>query len=218
MTMAGMANGWKQPMNTKSFIAAFKNWTTTDFKMDAFATVNLPRAKTAPRSEAVYLNLWTRFAEADVLGPRTLKRAELDRRIVWFFRREISPDGLLHYHASVKFPENRLWRHEQSGRVNIDNRCQRLASALRAASARTPEAIRREGCSLPLTADIDVRPFDANSHAGYLLKGMWRFIEDGKDFSSDDLLRDSGLIILPHLPRKNPPRTLPDEPHKGASA
>jgi hypothetical protein len=39
------------------------------------------------------------------------------------------------------------------------------------------------------------------NHAGYLLKGMRRFIED-KDFSSAELLRDSGLIILPHLPHQ----------------
>jgi hypothetical protein len=42
---------------------------------------------------------------------------------------------------------------------------------------------------------------------GYFLEGMRRFaLPDDREFSTDDLLRDSGLIVLPHLPTKT--RTL----------
>ena len=216
-----------RPMNTNEqrYIQAFTQWITTDWKPNAFVTINLPKARRADRPESFYLTHWTRTAEADLLGPRTLKIADFDRRIVWLCRREVSPDDLIHYHAVVRFPVDRPWRDEyryqekkgvttdvsfkrrmsERGLELVLHRCQRLEQALRLPSSRTPEPFRPKDTTLPLTADIDVRPYDPErNHAAYLLKGMRRGIEDRKDFSSDELLHDSGLLVLPHLPRTKP--------------
>lgn len=191
--------------NDQRYIESFKQW-MTDWNPHAFVTVNLPNQPNElkrVRAHSSYLTLWTRNAEADVLGPRTLKIADFNRRIVWLFRREVSADGLVHYHAVVRFPTDRPWREEQPDTDNVVTRCERLQSALRLASSRTPEPFRPKNGYLPSVADIDVRPYDADrNHAGYLLKGMSRFIEDRTEFSSDEVLHDSGLLVLPHLPHQ----------------
>src|SRR5882672_11132461 len=96
----------------RSYVEAFKQWMTA-WTPHAFATVNLPNARTAPREETFYLTCWTRAAENDLLGGRTFKITDFDRRIVWLFRREVSPDELIHYHGIVKFPLNRPWQDER---------------------------------------------------------------------------------------------------------
>jgi hypothetical protein len=229
--------------NEQRYVEAFTQW-MTDWKPDAFVTINLPKVTRAPRPESFYLTQWTVAAESDLLGPRTRKIADFDRRIVWLFRREVSPDNLIHYHAVVKFPIDRPWRDEyrydqkikgvttdvsfkqrmsERGFESVITRCRRLEQALRIASSRTPEPFTRKNEYQPSVADIDVRPYDVErNHAGYLLKGMRRFSlpHDRTEFSSDDLLRDSGLIVLPHLPGKKPVttstrRTPPrKEPHR----
>lgn len=206
--------------NTKrTYVKAFKQW-MTEWKPHAFVTINLPHVRRAPREETYYLSRWTRAAEGDVLGQHTVKEiTDFNRRIVWLCRREVSPDGMIHYHAIVKFPVNRPWRDEfayaekkgtttdvsfrrrmsEHGFANVVRRCAVLKTALQRASCRTPEPF------TPLSvADIDVRPFDAErNHAGYLLKGLRDFpLPANREFTSDDLLRDSGLIVLPHLPKK----------------
>jgi hypothetical protein len=225
-------------INEQRYVDAFKQW-MTEWHPHAFVTINLPNNPhpvKRVRAHPFYLTCWTRAAEADLLGPRTLKIADFDRRIVWLFRREVSADGLVHYHAVVRFPTDRPWRDEyryveqvkglktdvsfkqrmseRPGLENVITRCARLRQALRLASSRTPEPFTPKNGYQPSVADIDVRPYDPErNHAGYLLKGM-RFAlpHDRTEFSSDDLLRDSGLIVLPHLP-KTKLHTLNTSPH-----
>lgn len=225
------------PINTSGYKRAFNKW-MKDWKPDAFVTVNLPHERHRHRmlrDAQFYLNLWTRRAEAAVLGTRTLKDADYERRLVWLFRREEAADGLIHYHGIVKFPAGRPWESE-SGAAIYDpaERCQRLQDALKRASARTPEpftmkfptrvtpALQRPISSRPRlvkkseppreptpfamtrqppreSADIDVRPYDLVYHAPYLLKGLWNSVPNG---ATDESTWTSGLIILPHLPKK----------------
>lgn len=149
--------------NEARYVQTFNDW-MTDWNPDAFVTINLPNKPNGlkrVRDHAFYLNCWTRAAEATLLGPRTLKIADFDRRIVWLFRREISPDDLTHYHAVVKFPLDRPWRDEQDSWSNV-TRCERLQSALRIASSRTPEPFIRKNGYQPSAADVDVRPYAAD--------------------------------------------------------
>lgn len=189
-------------MTPQKYVEAFKAW-MTDWQPDAFVTINLPGEHAAPRNAEFYLSLWTRVAEADLLGPRTLKLPHFDRRIVWLFRREVSTNKLVHFHAIVKFPTNRqVWRGETAG-FDPAARYERVANALRAASRRTPEVHRSKGLHQPLSADIDVRPYRGDwNHAGYLLKGMRDGSTETSEFCTEELARDSGLIVLPHLPKK----------------
>lgn len=235
------------------YVTAFHRW-MKDWNPDAFVTINLPHERYRPRDPLFYLNYWTRSAEADVLGPRTLKLPDYDRRIVWMFRREVAPDELIHYHGIVRFPPNREWRHERTAGVqDLAVRCKRLQDALKAASAITPEpftkpssavlrsqldrlkkviALRprlvkknqppqqRQPVTSPSTpptqtADIDVRPFDAVHHAPYLLKGLWRFVPEAV---TDETTWDSGLIILPHLPKKGTTEWQQNEQRETASS
>ena len=174
------------------------------WKPHAFVTLNLPREldqRHVQHDPQFYLALWTRCAEADVLGTRTLKQTEYDRQIVWMFRREVSEKGLIHYHGPAWFPLGRTWREEEAGRFNVPNRCERLQLALRLASIRTPEPFTPRNVYLPNHADIDVIPFDIpeRDHPGYTLKGMWHL---GTESVTNDSPCDSGLIILPHLPKR----------------
>jgi hypothetical protein len=195
----------RDEMNTQQnrYIQCFKDW-MDQWKPHAFVTMNLPNARRAPRPESFYLTCWTRAAEADLLGARTLKLNDINRRIVWLLRREISPDGLLHYHAVVKFPTARPWREERTpGWYSVIDRCQRLQSALCLASSRTPEPFTATNGYQPSAANVDVRSYDRErNHAGYLLKGMREFYVDDeheREFTTHELLRDSGLTILPHV-------------------
>jgi hypothetical protein len=184
------------------YVRAFRNWMDA-WKPHAFVTINLPhetdrlRVKHDPE---FYLNCWTRCAEAQVLGPRTRKIADYSRRIVCMFRREVAPDGLIHYHGPAWFPMARPWRDEKDGRYSVSLRCERLELALRIASSRTPEPFTPKDGYLPNTADILVIPFNNSErdHAGYMLKGMWRYVPE---WVTDETTWDSGLIILPHLPK-----------------
>lgn len=180
------------------YIKSFNGW-MEEWKPHAFATVNLPNQRTA-RSPEFYLSLWTRVAESRVLGQRTLKVADSERRLVWLFRREVSDGGLIHYHALVRFPPERPWLGETASySSDVHTRCKRLQEALCSASQRTPEPFRNLRSRLPLIeADIDVRPYDRN-HARYLLKGMYQATQDAYALDSPELLRDSGLIVLPHI-------------------
>jgi hypothetical protein len=187
-----------------SYEDAFRKWMET-WAPHAFVTVNLPheRDKTrVPRDPMFYLNFWTRAAEAAVLGARTLKLSDYAVRLVWMFRREVALDGLIHYHGVVRFPLGRRWRDETPGHCNVGERCRQLAHALRRAASRTPEPFTPKSAPLAYVADIHVIPFDAavRDHAGYMLKGMWRFVPD--EWTAGEATYDSGLIILPHLPKK----------------
>ena len=165
----------ERPMKRENaYVTAFRNWMEA-WKPHAFVTVNLPNElnKTrVPRDPQFYLKCWTRCAEADVLGTRTLKQTTYDRRIVWMFRREVAPDGLIHYHGPAWFPIGRTWRQETPGRYNVMDRCQRLQLALRLASTRTPEPFSPTNVYLPNAADIVVVPFDIpeRDHPGYTAK------------------------------------------------
>jgi hypothetical protein len=115
----------------------------------------------------------------------------------------VSAGGLAHYHAVVKFPTSRPWRDERPDTSSLVTRCERVEQALRLATSSTPEPFLRKDAYQPRAADIDVRPYDADrNHARYLPKGMRHVSDDDRTFTSDDLLRDSGLIVLPHLPGK----------------
>lgn len=232
---------WK---NKNPYVAAFGDWMMKSWQPDAFATINVPRENGdqrephgLDRDPLFYLNLWTRNAEASVLGRRTLKIPDYYRRIVWMFRREVAR-GMTHYHGIVRFPVDRRWRYEaEDGNYDVSDRCDRLKQALQRASARTPEPfteprdadshsrldrLKKEMALRPRLvkpertpeqvahsthtagfrkehADIDVRPIDVERHAPYLLKGVWRYVPAGV---TDEATWDSGLIILPHLPRK----------------
>ena len=188
-------------VSSTTYTQAFKDW-MKDLQPNAFVTINLPHElnrRRVPRDAQFHLNLWTRAAEAKVLGPRTLKDADYNRRIVWLFRREVAPDGLVHYHGIAKFPAARAWRHESTS-ADLADRCGRLRDTLMRASRRTPEPYATSVIDRMRGADIDVRPFDGeHDHAGYLLKGLWT---TAPDWVTDETTYDSGLIILPHLPKK----------------
>jgi hypothetical protein len=165
-----------------------------EFKPDAFVTINMPNASRGlPRDPLFYLHQWTRKAEATVLGRRTLKIADYNRRLVWLFKREVA-DGLAHYHALVRFPRGRRWRGEPT-QTDIAVRCSRLRDALVEASRSTPEPYERTAIDAIRGADIDVRPY-LPVHAPYLLKELWRH---GSPWKTDG---DLDLIPLPHLPRE----------------
>jgi len=143
-----------------------------------------------------YLKLLARRAEAEVLGPRTLKLPDDGRRIRWIARREID-DGLIHYHALVTFPE-RLWRRESPPGFDVDERCRRFENALIRAALKIPELFPRLGVVPSLDGgDIDVRRPARSWHPEYLLEGMRRMSFDDPERVSENLLGDSGLIILP---------------------
>lgn len=185
------------------YVTAFRTW-LEEWKPHAFVTFNLPHEQDKLRVKhdpEFYLNCWTRCAEADVLGTRTLKIADYSRRIVWMFRREVAPDGLTHYHGPAWFPLRRPWRNETPGRYNVVQRCERLELALRTASSRMPEPYAPKDAFLPTAADILVIPFNnaERDHAGYTLKGMWSYVPE---WVTDETTWDSGLIILPHLPKR----------------
>lgn len=186
-----------------AYVTAFRNW-MDDWKPHAFVTINLPHEldqRSVQHDPQFYLNLWTRCAEADVLGTRTLKHTQFARRIVWMFRREVAPDGLIHYHGPAWFPLGQPWRDETPGRYNLLDRCERLELGLRMASSRTPEPFTPKNGYLPNAADVKVIPWDSTErdHAGYMLKGLWRHVPE---WVTDETTYDSGLFILPCLPKR----------------
>jgi hypothetical protein len=185
---------------THLYITSFDDWMKDVCQPTAFATLRFPNVRRMPRNETFYLKLLARCAEADVLGARTLKLPDDGRRIRWIARREIEA-GLVHYHALVKFPK-RLWRHESPPGLDADERCTRFEHALIRAALKMPELFTHlvivpslDGC------DIQVIPA-ARRHAEYLLKGMRRVSFDDPERVSDNLLRDSGLILLPSIFRR----------------
>jgi hypothetical protein len=179
------------------YIDSFKRWVDEHVQPHAFVTMNLPNARRAPREESFYLTFWTRAAEEQLLGARSLKVNDFERSFLWLLRREVSADNLIHYHAVVRFPLRTTWRNEPAP-FSIATRCARLHAALLRAASRTPEPFSPLAATAPRLPDFDVRPYErARNHAGYLLKEMHRLEE--RDFFASDVLRDSGLIVLPHL-------------------
>ena len=193
----------RTPKRESEYVRAFRAWLNA-WIPHAFVTINLPHEtdfRQVKRAPEFYLNCWTRGAEAEVLGARALKIADYNRRIVWMLRREVSPDGLTHYHGCAWFPLGAKWRYETPTHDDAQNRCQRLELAMMIASSRTPEPFTPAGVHLPNAADIRVIPFNSTErdHAGYMLKGMWCYVPE---WVTDETTWDSGLIILPHLPKK----------------
>ena len=173
-----------------------------DHDPDLFITINLPAESQGKRDPQFYLSLWTRAVEAILLGPSALKARTQDRRFLWFARREVSAKGLIHYHIIGKSPLGMPWR-GLPGSTNLANplRCPRVKSALLRAYLRTPKPFGAPNTKILFDGMIDVRPYKPE-HAAYLLKGF-RYIEshDGER-TTDELMRDSGLIILPHPLKK----------------
>jgi hypothetical protein len=131
------------PLSATAYKSEFHKWVNEVLRPDAFVTINLPHerhSRRLPRDAQFYLNLWTRHAEAKLLGRGTLNDGRLERRMLWLFRREVAADGLIHYHGLVKFPIGRPWKDETTtGTDDLADRCLRLQNALQRASARTPE-------------------------------------------------------------------------------
>src|SRR5262245_23033613 len=96
----------------EGYLRAFEAWVNDDFKPSVFVTLRLPQLRRMPREEIFYVTLLARRTEATLLGSRTLKLRDDERRIRWVARREMKA-GLVHYHALVKFP-HRFWRDERS--------------------------------------------------------------------------------------------------------
>jgi hypothetical protein len=170
---------------------------------DLFITINLPAEWQGTRDAQFYLSFWTRSVEASLLGPLALKTTSYDHRFLWFARRETSAKELAHYHIIGRSPRGRRWR-GLPGSTNLTNplRCARVKSALLLACLRTPEPFGGSRIDILFKRMIDVRPYQ-REHAAYLLKGF-RYIEShDKERTTEDLMRDSGLIILPHLPKRN---------------
>lgn len=79
----------------------------------------------------------------------------------------------------------------------------RMQTALIEASKRTPEPYAQSPLDILRGADIDVRVYHPD-HVPYMFKQLSpRFREHWTEGNLDDtLLRDHGLIILPHLPQR----------------
>ncbi len=180
---------------TTLYIESFAIWMGDVFKPTAFVTIRLPHVRRMPRSELSYLKLLANRSEADVLGARTRKLPDDGRRVRWILRREIDA-GLIHYHGLLSFPE-RLWRGEHPPGLDAAERCRRFENALTRAALKIPELFPRLGVVPSVDGcDIQVKPA-APRHAAYLLKGMRRPSCDDPERLSHNLLRDSGLILLP---------------------
>jgi len=195
---------------------------------DVFITINVPAAHRALRDMQFYLSFWTRSIERNLLGERSLKRTSYEQRFLWFARRETSAAELPHYHIIGRAPHGRAWRGlTNSGKPISHLGCARVKSALLAACVQTPEPFGRKksdesdtlhGKSAILFGTmVDVRPY-RREHASYLLKGC-RFPEaHDKERITDELLRDSGLIILPHLPKRGTSTCQQNEKFETASS
>lgn len=147
------------PTSNAAYKSEFQKWVNESLRPHAFVTINLPHerhARRMPRDAQFYLKLWTRQAEADLLGRATLNDDCLDHRMLWIFRREEAPDGLVHYHGIVRFPQDRPWKNEPTSHTqDLAARCSLLQSALQLASTRTPE---------PFTTSFPTRPKSALQH------------------------------------------------------
>jgi hypothetical protein len=178
----------------REYVRAWKTFLKQDFRDPMWVTMNVPNERSTGRPQGFYPNLWTRAAEAELLGPRTLKLTDLARRIVWLMCREVAADGMIHYHAVVRFPADCRFR---DGRLltelSVAERVKRLEQALENASRRTPEVFAGR------YRHIHVEQLHDNS-AAYLFKAMrWPSLRADPEKQSGELLRDSGLIILPHI-------------------
>ena len=131
------------PMSATAYKSEFHKWVNEVLRPHAFVTINLPHERHSRRmlrDAQFYLHLWTRHAEAKLLGRGTLNDGCLEHRMLWVLRREQALDGLIHYHGIVKFPLGRPWKDESAtGTYDLADRCLRLQEALKRASARTPE-------------------------------------------------------------------------------
>jgi hypothetical protein len=176
-----------------------------------------------PRPHEFYLSLWTRTAEATLWGKSALRISDYADRCLWMFVHETArqdwsnrfgdgkPRKLHHYHALLRMPsfsfafrgKSRLMMEEQrlGRRFRIGDRCARMQDALIAASRRTPEPYASSALDNLRGADIDVRPYRPE-HTPYIFKQLHpRFREHWTELLPDALLRDHGLMILPHLPQ-----------------
>lgn len=217
---------FNNPSSSKKYQAAFTDW-MTELQPQMFVTINVPNAskdekqfvtvrvpnairlgngRTRARlltNSMSHIRMLTRLVERDILGPRTLKQHDNNARIVWLIRREIV-GTLVHYHCAVRVPFNRRWRH---GLLPTSPRPEdyreAFRDAIRRAMQRLPEAF-VSGPGLPQSI-CDVRRFDPETHAKYMLKEMHLGDTDPQLVIEKPrtLFHDSGLTILPMWTREN---------------
>lgn len=189
-----------QQSGAHRYVAAFEDW-MAQWQPDVFVTINLPNAPSPQkqiRSHEFYLSLWTRIADTNLTTRRHVSHGNPTDRTVWIFRREVSPDGLIHYHALAKTSD--AIRRAFPVQWDIACFCASLQRDLKLASSRTPEPFKRKNEHLPICADIDVRPASPH-HYEYLVKQVtWPSIYDHERVDSV-IQRDSGLFIFPGAKR-----------------
>lgn len=214
-----------EPLTMHESTAAKKTWIDSTVRPNAFVTILMPVTRT-PRPHEFYLSLWTRQAEAALWGRHALDVSTYAERCLWFFVHETicqdwgnrSMDGkprkLHHYHGLLRMPTfsfrgfrgraHLMHEEGQVGRMfSIPERRARMQTALIEASKRTPEPYAQSPLDALRGADIDVRAYHPD-HVPYMFKQLSpRFREHSTEQQTDyTLLRDHGLIILPHLPKK----------------
>jgi hypothetical protein len=88
-----------QQISAERYVEAFEEW-MDDWQPDVFVTINLPNGsnpKQQIRSHEFNLGLWTRISECNLTNLRHVAHGDGKERMVWIFRGEVSPDGLIHY-------------------------------------------------------------------------------------------------------------------------
>jgi hypothetical protein len=192
-------------------------WMNNTVHPNAFVTLLLPYAagclkRRRVRDHQFYLNLWTRTAEAALWGKSALRVENHDDRCLFLFVQETirqdwtkngKPQKLTHYHALCRLPARPMLEERERGMLSTEDRCARLQAALVEASKATPEPYAKTLTLDSLRgADIQVQPYRPE-HALYIFKQTKpRFREHWKERPDDVLLRDHGLFVLPHLPRR----------------
>lgn len=210
----------------KSSAVALSTWINNTLRPNAFVTLLLPfTAGHQPvkgrrvRDHQFYLNLWTRTAEAALWGKTALFVDNYDDRCLFLFvqetiRQDWMKNGksqkLTHYHALCRMPARPMLEERDRGMLSTEERCARLQAALVEASKTTPEPYAKSTLDSLRGANIQVKPYRPE-HAPYIFKQMQpRYREHWKERPDDALLRDHGLFVLPHLPRRQTRPSLTD--------
>lgn len=205
--------------------AAKMTWIDSTVRPNAFVTILMPVTRT-PRPHEFYLSLWTRQAEAALWGRHALDVNTYAERCLWFFVHETicqdwgnrykdgKPRKLHHYHGLLRMPgfsfdgyhgrKHPMLDERRAGTMfSMPERRKRMQAALIEASKRTPEPYATSPLGALRGADIDVRQYH-HKHVPYMFKQLSpRFREHWTEQQTDyTLLRDHGLVILPHLPKK----------------